>query len=296
MMDQVICGTFSSGRVQPWSRDYVRVVSWNIERGLQFSAILDFLRSAEADLILLQEVDLNVRRTRHLDVANELARSLRLNYVFGKEFQELNAGCGGSPAYHGLATLSPWPISNGRVIRFRRQSDFWKPRWYVPKIELFQRRLGGRISLVADTLIDRQQSVTYNLHLESRGKDSLRLDQLAETLEDAGRQSESALVIIAGDFNLDAGNDCAAAMLQTAGFDDGVGQLQVPTTVSCGPFQRKRSIDWIYISDDVRSDGKVHNTVRASDHYPISARLASPWRLNEERTFQFAQAWRYQAG
>ncbi len=195
MMDEIICGRFGSGRGQPWSRDYVRVVSWNIERGLQFSAILDFLRSAEADLILLQEVDLNVRRTRYLDVAYELAKSLRLNYVFGKEFQELSAGRCGSPAYHGLATLSPWPISNGRLIRFRRQSIFWKPRWYIPQIALFQRRLGGRISLVADTFIDHQRSVTYNLHLESRGKDSLRLGQLGETLEDIRPQSDSTWML-----------------------------------------------------------------------------------------------------
>ena len=278
MMDEVICGRFGSGRGQPWSRDYVRVVSWNIERGLQFSGILDFLRSAEADLIVLQEVDLNVRRTQYLDVANELARSLRLNYVFGKEFQELSAGCCVSPALHGLATLSPWPILNGRIIRFRRQSNFWKPRWYVPKIELFQRRLGGRISLVTDALIYHERFVTYNLHLESRGKDSLRLDQLGETLEDAKRQRESASVIIAGDFNLDAGNDCAAATLQTFGFRDGVGLVEVPTTVSGRLFQRKRSIDWIYISGEGRSEGQVHNTVRASDHYPISATFAKPWR------------------
>jgi len=108
-MDEVICGRFGIGSGQPWSRDYIRVVNWNIERGLQFPAIRDFLRSAEADLILLPEVDLNVRRTQYVDVTYELARSLRLNYVFGKEFQELRAGCV-SPAYHGLATLSPWPI------------------------------------------------------------------------------------------------------------------------------------------------------------------------------------------
>ena len=289
MMDEVICGRFGSGRGQPWSRDYVRVVSWNIERGLQFCAILDFLRSVEADLILLQEVDLNVRRTQYLDVTYELARSLRLNYAFGKEFQELSAGRCVSPAYHGLATLSPWPISHGRIIRFRRQSNFWKPRWYIPQIAPFQRRLGGRISLVAEALIYNQRSATYNLHLESRGKDSLRLGQLGETLEDANRQRESALVIVAGDFNLDADNHCAAAMLRTSRFHDGVRLLEVPTTVSCGLFQSKRSIDWICLSGEVRSEGQVHNTVRASDHYPISATFARPWRPG-------AQARRHQAG
>ena len=287
-MDEVICGGFGSRRQQPWSRDYIRVVSWNIERGLQFSAILEFLQSAEADLILLQEVDLNVRRTQYVDVTRELARSLRLNYVFGREFQELRAGCI-SPAYHGLATLSPWPISSGRIIRFRRQSGFWRSRWYVPKIELFQRRLGGRISLVAGALIYQERFVTYNLHLESRGKDSLRMDQLGEALEDAKRQRESALVIIAGDFNLDAGNGCAAKTLETFGFRDGVGLLEVPTTVTGGLFQRSRSIDWIYVSGEGRSKGQVHDTVRASDHHPISATFARDWRHD-------AQARRHWAG
>src|SRR5579862_2373501 len=151
-MDEVISGGFGIRNGPPWSRDTIRIVSWNIERGLQFSAILDFLRTAEADLILLQEVDLSARRTQYRDIAFELARSLQLNYVFGKEFQELGAGSGVG-AYHGQATLSPWPLSNGRIIRFQRQSHFWKPRWYIPQIALFQRRIGGRIALVADALI-----------------------------------------------------------------------------------------------------------------------------------------------
>jgi endonuclease/exonuclease/phosphatase family metal-dependent hydrolase len=66
-----------------------RVADWNIERGTHLPAILEFLKKCKADLIFLQEVDLNARRTRHLDVAREIAQSLQLNFVFGKEFEEL---------------------------------------------------------------------------------------------------------------------------------------------------------------------------------------------------------------
>jgi len=248
-------------------------VNWNVERGLRFSAILDFLRAAEADLILLQEVDLKARRTHHRDVARELSRSLQLNYVFGTEFQELHAGSGRSPARHGQATLSPWPLSNGRIIRFERQSNFWKPRWYVPQIELFQRRLGGRIALVTEVAIYNQRLVTYNLHLESKGNDALRLQQLKETLEDAGRHKASSVVIVGGDFNLDAGNGTVAATLNRAGFHDAVRLPELASTPR-RPFQRARCIDWIYVSDGVRTDGKIHNTIRVSDHYPVSATLS----------------------
>jgi len=270
-MDEVILGEFGTREAKPWSRDYIRVVNWNVERGLEFSAILDFLRTAKADLILLQEVDLNARRTQHRDIAKELARSLHLNYVFGKEFLEVGAGSGPSPTHHGQATLSPWPLSNGRIIRFHCQSNFWKPRWYVPQNEFFQRRLGGRIALVTEALIYDRRLLTYNLHRESRGKDVLRLQQLREALEDAQRYSESSVVIAGGDVNLDAGNCEAIAMLTSARLHDAVRLPELPTTVARAPFERARCIDWIYISDEVRSEGSVHNTVRGSDHYPVSA-------------------------
>ena len=64
---------------------------------------------------------------------SEIARKLRLNYVFGREFVELTQGSKTNPAYHGQATLSRWKISNPRVIHFQQQSNFWKPHWYLPK-------------------------------------------------------------------------------------------------------------------------------------------------------------------
>jgi hypothetical protein len=38
-----------------------------------------------------------------------------------------------SPAYHGQATLCRWRLKNPRVIRFRSQSGFWRPRWFLPR-------------------------------------------------------------------------------------------------------------------------------------------------------------------
>jgi endonuclease/exonuclease/phosphatase family metal-dependent hydrolase len=273
-MNEVINGGFKTGPRQPWSRDYIRVVSWNIERGLRFAAIVDFLRSIEADLILLQEVDWNARRTERRDVARELARSLSLYYVFGTEFQELSEGSERCPAHHGLATLSPWPLSKGRIVRFQHQSCFWEPRWYVPRIGLFQRRLGGRMALVSDALIYRERLTCYNLHLESRGKDVLRLGQLREALEDSKRRTDSSLVVVGGDFNLNASNGDAAEMLRSGGFYDAVRLPAVPTTAPGVPFHRARAIDWIYISSEVHSEGLVHNHIQASDHYPVSATFA----------------------
>jgi endonuclease/exonuclease/phosphatase family metal-dependent hydrolase len=256
--------------MRPWSRDFFRIVSWNIERGSQLPKILDFLRTIQADLLLLQEVDLNARRTRYRDIASELAQCLNLNYVFGMEFQELSEGTAARPAYHGMATLSPWPLSKARVIHFRDQSSFWKPHWYVPNLATFQRRLGGRIALVAEAAIYGRKVVTYNLHLESRGPDDLRLRQLNEVLADCRKYVARPSFVVAGDFNLDAGRGDAARALGDSGFRDAVGLPECPTTPA-HVLSHGRAIDWIFVSDTSDSQGQVHDQVRASDHYPVSA-------------------------
>ena len=51
--------------------------------------IIDFLADTKADVFILQEVDINAHRTHRLNIAREIARKLRLNYVFGREFVEL---------------------------------------------------------------------------------------------------------------------------------------------------------------------------------------------------------------
>src|SRR5215469_16687543 len=184
-MSDIIAENFAPNLWLSWPRSSIRFVDWNIDRGLKLPEIIDFLGDSKADVLLLQEVDVNAYRTHKLNIAREIARKLRLNYVFGQEFVELTQGSKSSPAYHGQATLSRWRISNSSIIRFQRQSDFWKPRWFKPKLQAFQERLGGRIALMSEIDIQGLAIATYNLHLESRSDDDLRLAQLNEALQHA---------------------------------------------------------------------------------------------------------------
>ena len=273
---EIIAGNFAPTRLATWHPALLRVVDWNIDRGLQLSAVTDFLASTKADILILQEVDLNARRTHQLNIAEEIARKLQMNYVFGREFQELVQGSKTSPAYHGQAVLSKWTISNPRLIRFSRQSHFWQPHWFVPKIEPFQERLGGRIALVAEIYVAGSKIITYNLHLESRGTDELRLAQVQEVLSDAARQNPECSVIVAGDFNLDASKENAASAFATAGFQDAIAIPRLPTTPSRRLLEPGRRIDWAFIRGPIRAaSGRVHNQVKASDHYPISFTLTA---------------------
>jgi endonuclease/exonuclease/phosphatase family metal-dependent hydrolase len=275
-MDQIISANFAPSRWATWPASSLRIVDWNIDRGLQLSAIIDFLASTQADILILQEVDLNARRTHQLNIAEEIARKLQMNYVFGREFQELVQGSKTSPAYHGQAILARWPIANPRLIRFSRQSHFWQPHWFVPKIEPFQERLGGRIALIAEINVAGSKIVIYNLHLESRGNDELRLAQVQEVLADVARQNPECSVIVAGDFNLDASKNDPASAFATAGFQDAIAVPQMPTTPSRHLLEPGRRIDWAFIRGPIRAtSGRVHNQVKASDHYPISFTLTA---------------------
>ncbi|HEV2728623.1 MAG TPA: endonuclease/exonuclease/phosphatase family protein [Terriglobales bacterium] len=275
-MPEIVTGNFAPFRLVICPPRSLRIVDWNIDRGQQLEGVVDFLASTNADILILQEVDLNARRTHRLNIAEEIARKLQMNYVFGREFQELVQGSKTDPAYHGQAILAKWPISNPRLVRFSRQSKFWQPHWFLPKIEPFQERLGGRIALVIEVNVAGSKLAIYNLHLESRGDDDLRLAQIQEVLTDATSQNPERPVIVAGDFNLDASKNSAASAFAKAGFQDAIAAPRTPTTPSHRLFEPGRRIDWAFIRGPLRAaSGKVHSHVRASDHYPISFMLTA---------------------
>jgi endonuclease/exonuclease/phosphatase family metal-dependent hydrolase len=251
----------------------VTAVSWNIDRGLKLQGVIEFLSRARADIILLQEADLNARRTHHLNIAREISQKLQLNYVFGREFQELSQGTGTSPAFHGQATLSRWPLTNPRIIRFQKQSNFWRPHWFIPEIDPFQERLGGRMALVSEVSIAGRTIITYNLHLESKGDDQLRESQLAEALRDARQYSAATPVLLAGDFNLDASGGNTATAMRQSQFQDAFSNHHAATTRNTF-LEDGRAIDWMFSRGPVRPEQpQVHRSVTASDHYPLSITL-----------------------
>lgn len=273
-MKDILAGNFAPSQWQFWPPKTIRAVNWNIDRGLRLSEITDFLASQQADLVTLQEVDLNARRTNRRNVAEELARKLGMNYVWGREFEELTQGSSSSPAFHGQATLCRWRLENPRVIRFRRQSGFWRPRWFLPRTEPSQERLGGRIALVTEVGMVGRAFTVYNLHLESRGNDNLRLSQLEEALDNAARYVRRVPALLAGDLNFDISERHTAALIRQTGFRNVFGESRFPTRPAHSMFGNPRSIDWALVSGPVETTlSEVHAAVNASDHYPISFTL-----------------------
>jgi endonuclease/exonuclease/phosphatase family metal-dependent hydrolase len=247
-----------------------RLISWNIDRGYGFDGIVTLLRDKQPDLCLLQEVDLHTHRTKDRDVARELAKTLGYNYSFGTEFQEMSQGVNEQPAYQGQATLSRWPILKSRLIRFQRQSSWWKPHRIIPNVAFFQRRLGGRVALVTDLSVNGVPVVAYNLHLESRSGGAIQGAQLNEVLADLKSYPPGTAAIIGGDLNSKYNPTSVRHYLEKQGFQSVLGERLARTHVIIG------YLDWIFYRAPWKVEkGKVIRGSHASDHDPIVAELTS---------------------
>jgi endonuclease/exonuclease/phosphatase family metal-dependent hydrolase len=158
----------------------LRVAQWNIERGLELDAVVAALRGpkafaeivdpkaappsselretaleqsahlADADVIVLNEVDWGLKRSDYKNVAREVATALGMNYAYGVEFVEvdpltlgteefadadeteraelvrnLDVDRGRTRGLHGTAILSRYKLENVRVVPFRKQGHDW---------------------------------------------------------------------------------------------------------------------------------------------------------------------------
>ena len=248
----------------------ISIATWNIDRGTEVNRIGSELAQNTADLLLLQEVDWNAERSGRLDVAKELADRLRMNLSYAIEFEELSQERGGK-AFIGQATLTRLPIRASRVLRFEKQSGFWKPHnWMPSSIPLLQRRLGSRIALVTELEFAGRPLVVYNAHLESRSMGSLQSEQLDEMLADLKRYPPDTPVLIGGDMNTKYSPASFLRKLQRAGFHNATGE-QVERT-----HRILMALDWIFARGVAIEDGAVRRDLKGSDHYPVYAKLTAP--------------------
>jgi endonuclease/exonuclease/phosphatase family metal-dependent hydrolase len=217
-VDNTNTGSIAAGTSQMLG-DYLRVAHWNIEQGIEFDALVAALHSEErmlpyldtrrfpigtekrneiieqaealrnADVLVLNEVDWGMKRTGYRNVAQELAKHLRMNYAFGVEFIELSPVQLSETAseetsadglvelfeldperykgLHGTAILSRYPLENVRLIPFRYQAYDWfeAEKKGVSFVEKARRKLveavflekamrevrrGGRMMMLAD--------------------------------------------------------------------------------------------------------------------------------------------------
>jgi endonuclease/exonuclease/phosphatase family metal-dependent hydrolase len=272
-LDEPITGNFGGSNAYAEQPAHVRLVCWNIERGLRLPAVADALGGPlRSDVCVLQEVDLHTRRTGFRNIPEELARRLGMNYAFGPEFEELAQG--GSPRrpLHGQAVLSRLPMGSERVLRFENQPHDWGP-WWKPRLACLQPRRGGRIALVVEIGWANSAITIYNTHLESKTDDSGGALQMEEILRDMrNRYGPQTPVVVAGDLNTAEGaRSPVVAGLLAAKFRDVFEGEPHPPGTSVRSAER---LDWVFVRNLTFWDARVHR-LEITDHFPLTVSIAT---------------------
>jgi endonuclease/exonuclease/phosphatase family metal-dependent hydrolase len=179
----------------------LRALAWNIQRG----ARLDELRRAvaappfaDADVLLLCEVDVGLGRSGNRNVARELAETLGMSYAFGvsylaltDDFGENADGAENTLALSGAAVLSRHPIGRVENIDLPELRD---------KFHSSEKRLGKKRALQAEIELPDGPLIVVATHLDSNASPAQRARQLAAILDSVDR-SGVARALVGGDFN-----------------------------------------------------------------------------------------------
>ena len=181
--------------VSPQARLDLGVLVFNMERGVCLEELGDFLEDCPAvrpfDVILANELDDGCVRSGGKNTTLELAERLGMNAVFGLEFIELVNG-EDPKGFHGNAIFSRWPVKRAKVVRLPEQYN-----WYFDR----QRRIGGRLAILAELDAAGKSIGVGTLHLENRAHGPGRRAQLEAVLREAEAMFPGMPVVLGGDLN-----------------------------------------------------------------------------------------------
>jgi endonuclease/exonuclease/phosphatase family metal-dependent hydrolase len=193
-----------AARRAPHAPTHVRATAWNVERGKRLQSIARVLSEhadlRSSDVLLLTELDHGMARTENRFVARELARALRLNYVFAPCYLALNKGSGlesraageNTLGLHGNALLSRWPLARAHSVALPNGKD---------KMRGKEKRLGSQRAVVADVLHPRGPFRAVSLHLDAHSSQAHRRRQMRLLLDHLERLSPRLPTLVGGDWN-----------------------------------------------------------------------------------------------
>jgi endonuclease/exonuclease/phosphatase family metal-dependent hydrolase len=181
-----------------------RVVAWNAERCARLDASARWLEGIDADVLLLSELDWGMARSGQRHTPSELAERLGCGFAFGIEFLELDlgsaserrlhAGSVNEVGCHGNAILSRHPLHRPALLRLDEGGG-----WFDGARG--ERRVGGRVAVLAQLELAGVAVSFVSLHLESHADPAERARELGVLLTALERYDPRAPVVIGGDLN-----------------------------------------------------------------------------------------------
>jgi endonuclease/exonuclease/phosphatase family metal-dependent hydrolase len=239
------CSTVSQTKTET-----LTVLTYNIHHGegtdgkLDLERIARIIRSANPDLVALQEVDEKTERTGGISQAAEVGRLTGLHHAFGEAMDYRGGG-------YGQAILSRWPIKNAQVHQLPQRTG-----------------REPRIAFVAKVETPNGELLFSTAHLDHQ-LEEVRLEQ-ARAINTLFGGIEIP-VLVCGDFN--AGPESGTMTFLFEHWLDGAGQ-NAGATIPAG--KPRRRIDYILAAPKDRwivESSRVLDEPIASDHRPVVSRL-----------------------
>jgi len=194
----------AAGPAPPSGRPFVRVVSWNIHRGIHLDLIKTYLDRHEdlrhVDILMLNEVDIEMARSNNRHVAAELARHLGFAFVYGNSYLCLGFGDArdGEPrgqnreSLHGNAILSRFPFTRAENFSIEISKD---------KLHSSDKRLGHKKALWAEVQTPLGPLPVVAVHLDAYASSAQRGAQLEDALDKVSQRGLQERVLLGGDLN-----------------------------------------------------------------------------------------------
>lgn len=241
---------------RPHGERSLRLVTWNIHHGrglddkVDVARIADELRTLDADVVCLQEVDRGVRRSGGIDLTAEIARRLGMYQAFGKNIDYQ----GGD---YGNATLSRWPIREAVNHHYRMLRPNEQRGVLCVRIDVQGRPLH-----------------VLNTHIDYRPDDAERRSNASELL-DLLSSFREVPAVLAGDFNDLPGRPVHE--LLTSRWRDALSEHPLAERASYPAEAPTKAIDWVLWHGEALTPNTGNVTPSAaSDHRPVVVEFA--WR------------------
>jgi beta-N-acetylhexosaminidase len=240
--------------------DPVRVVVYNIHAGKDadgvdnLERVAEVIRSVDADLVLLQEVDRGTRRSGGVDQLAVLQRLTGYSGAFGRTL-DYDGGL------YGIALLSRWPIASDTLIQL--------------PVEPPQARAGGvyepRGAHVARVAGPRGGIGVVNTHMDAGRDDHFRRQEVETVFRVADElRATHAFTVVGGDFNDEPGSAVIDRMA-AAGWVDAWATCGVGDGGTFPAHAPTKRIDYLFLPPDLTCERAEVLAMTPSDHRPLLA-------------------------
>jgi endonuclease/exonuclease/phosphatase family metal-dependent hydrolase len=246
----------------------IKIISYNIRwrGGEDLRRLIElFKRDAiigRADIIGLQEVDRNRKRTGNVNTARQMAEELGMYYAWTAPPPPPSKDMKPQEEETGVAILSVYPLTDVQRI-------------VLPNEGPGRRR---RVGLGATIKIGERDVRVYSVHAELRISNEHRLEQFKAVIDDAQtHHAKIERVVVLGDFNTITAKDVGETSELFAS-----AKFHTPFTNNLSTWKTfilELKLDWLWLRGLQATAFGIDKKVGLSDHWPLWAVVT----MNDEK-------------